>query len=101
MRDKIHKNENTFRQTEICEFTNMCMVQDARRNVIALNKRKGGYNGLSFPGSHLKSGLTSQIRYRKCRFCRIIKTGTSHKILLPSQYGFPHSPKSPANPYLR
>ena len=56
MRDKIYKNKNDFRQKEICEFTNMCMVQDARGNIVALNKRKGGYTGLTFPGGHLEPG---------------------------------------------
>lgn len=37
-------------------FTNMCMVTDKNSNVVALDKRKGGYTGLTFPGGHLEEG---------------------------------------------
>ena len=58
MSDNIHENEVYSRQKEICELTNMCMVQDSKGNVVALNKRKGGYTGLTFPGGHLEPGET-------------------------------------------
>ena len=35
-------------------FTNMCMVADSAGNVAALDKKKGGYTGLTFPGGHLE-----------------------------------------------
>ena len=37
-------------------FTNMCMVIDKDKNVVALDKKKGGYTGLTFPGGHLEEG---------------------------------------------
>ena len=58
MSDNIHENEVYSRQKEICELTNMCMIQDSKGNVVALNKRKGGYTGLTFPGGHLEPGET-------------------------------------------
>ena len=37
-------------------FTNMCMVIDENGNVAALDKVRGGYTGLTFPGGHLEPG---------------------------------------------
>lgn len=37
-------------------FTNMCMVIDPEGRVAALDKKKGGYTGLTFPGGHLEEG---------------------------------------------
>lgn len=39
-------------------FTNMCMVIDKNGNVAALDKKRGGYTGLTFPGGHLEEGET-------------------------------------------
>lgn len=44
-----------IRKETVC-FTNMCMVKDSLGRVVALNKRKGGYTGLTFPGGHLEEG---------------------------------------------
>ena len=58
MQDKIYEDDIYSRRKEICELTNMCMVQDTEGNIVALNKRKGGYVGLTFPGGHLEPGET-------------------------------------------
>lgn len=44
-------------EESVC-FTNMCMVQDKEGNVAALDKKSGGYTGLTFPGGHLEEGET-------------------------------------------
>ena len=46
-----------IRSETVC-FTNMCMVEDGSGNVAALDKIKGGYTGLTFPGGHLEEGET-------------------------------------------
>ena len=44
------------RRTEEASFTTMCMVMDEGGRVAALNKIKGGYYGLTFPGGHVEEG---------------------------------------------
>ena len=44
------------RRTEEASFTTMCMVMDDSGRVAALNKIKGGYYGLTFPGGHVEEG---------------------------------------------
>ena len=51
-------NLHEDRRTETVTFTNMCMVQDADGNVVALDKKSGGYVGTTFPGGHLEEGET-------------------------------------------
>ena len=58
MQDQISKSIRNSRQKETCELTNMCMVKDSKGNVVTLNKQKGGYTGLTFPGGHLEPGET-------------------------------------------
>ena len=43
-------------RTETVCLTNMCMVEDGKGNVVALDKIKGGYTGLTFPGGHAEEG---------------------------------------------
>ena len=44
------------KKTEIAIFTNMCMVSDGHGRVVALDKVRGGYTGLTFPGGHAEPG---------------------------------------------
>ena len=39
---------------EMVELTNMCVIEDADGNVVALDKVSGDYNGTTFPGGHIE-----------------------------------------------
>ena len=39
---------------ELVELTNMCVIEDANGNVVALDKVSGDYNGTTFPGGHIE-----------------------------------------------
>lgn len=44
------------KRTERVILTNMCMVEDGKGSVLALDKVKGGYTGITFPGGHAEPG---------------------------------------------
>ena len=46
---KNHKPEQVL-------LTNMCMITDGKGNGLALDKVKGGYTGITFPGGHVEPG---------------------------------------------
>ena len=46
---KNHKPEQVL-------LTNMCMITDGKGNVLTLDKVKGGYTGITFPGGHIEPG---------------------------------------------
>lgn len=43
-----------MQRTETVCFMNMCMVQDAKGNVVALDKVNDEYSGTTFPGGHVE-----------------------------------------------
>lgn len=47
-------NGNTEKRTETVCFMNMCMIQDGKGNVLALDKINGSYTGTTFPGGHVE-----------------------------------------------
>lgn len=46
------------RRVEKVIFMNMCMVEDANGNVLALDKVNSSYTGTTFPGGHVEEGET-------------------------------------------
>ena len=46
----------TDRRADKVILTNMCMIEDGLGNVVVLDKAKGGYTGLTFPGGHVEEG---------------------------------------------
>lgn len=48
------REELRDRKREETVLTNMCMVTDGKGRVLVLDKRKGGYTGLTFPGGHVE-----------------------------------------------
>lgn len=44
------------KKTETVCFMNMCMVQDDKGNVLALDKVSDNYTGTTFPGGHVENG---------------------------------------------
>ena len=51
------KGSGQDRAEQVC-FMNMCMVQDAEGNVLALDKVNDSYTGTTFPGGHVEKGET-------------------------------------------
>ena len=75
---------------------NLCMVQDGKGNVLALDKVNDSYTGTTFPGGHVEKGEILQmplsVKYARrlglrlrTLFCGIYhwnKSGTHHVIFL-------------------
>lgn len=55
---KFHKDGQKTRKPEKAVFTNMVMVFDDKNNVV-VERRVKGWNGLVFPGGHLKEKETA------------------------------------------
>ena len=49
-------SETSEKRLEKVRFMNMCMIQDGRGNVLALDKVNDSYTGTTFPGGHVESG---------------------------------------------
>ena len=47
---------NEEKKTETVCFMNLCMVQDGKGNVLALDKVNDSYTGTTFPGGHVEIG---------------------------------------------
>ena len=48
--------ETSEKRLEKVRFMNMCMIQDGRGNVLALDKVNDSYTGTTFPGGHVEPG---------------------------------------------
>ena len=46
------------RRIEKVIFMNMCMIEDSKGNVLALDKVNNSYTGTTFPGGHVEEGET-------------------------------------------
>ena len=55
---KFHKDGQKTRKPEKAVFTNMVMIYDGKNNVL-VERRVKGWNGLVFPGGHLKEKETA------------------------------------------
>lgn len=57
-KNRINKRvlESLEHKPEQVLLTNMCMITDGKGNVLALDKVKGGYTGITFPGGHIEPG---------------------------------------------
>lgn len=49
-------SETSGKRLEKVRFMNMCMIQDGRGNVLALDKVNDSYTGTTFPGGHVEPG---------------------------------------------
>ena len=49
-------SETSEKRLEKVRFMNMCMIQDGRGNVLALDKVNDSYTGTTFPGGHVEPG---------------------------------------------
>ena len=49
-------SETSEKRLEKVRFMNMCMIQDGRGNVLALDKVNDSYTGTTFPGGHVEQG---------------------------------------------
>lgn len=49
-------NQHEEKKTETVCFMNLCMVQDGKGNVLALDKVNDSYTGTTFPGGHVENG---------------------------------------------
>lgn len=49
-------SETSEKRLEKVRFMNMCMIQDGRGNVLALDKVNDSYTGTAFPGGHVEPG---------------------------------------------
>ncbi len=49
-------SEISEKRLEKVRFMNMCMIQDGRGNVLALDKVNDSYTGTTFPGGHVEPG---------------------------------------------
>ena len=49
-------NQHEEKKTETVCFMNLCMVQDGKGNVLALDKVNDSYTGTTFPGGHVEKG---------------------------------------------
>ncbi len=47
-------SETSEKRLEKVRFMNMCMIQDGRGNVLALDKVNDSYTGTTFPGGHVE-----------------------------------------------
>ena len=57
MRRLPYKNDpKTENRTELVRFMNMCMVENGRGDVLALDKVDDSYSGTTFPGGHVERG---------------------------------------------
>ena len=54
----FHKDGQIARKPENAVFTNMVMIEDSKGNVL-VQRRTRGWNGLVFPGGHLKEKETA------------------------------------------
>ena len=54
----FHKDGQKVREPEKAVFTNMVMIEDDKGNVL-VQRRTKGWNGLVFPGGHLKDKETA------------------------------------------
>lgn len=85
------------RSPETVSFTNMCMVEDKKGNIVSLDKVGGGYTGTTLPGGHVEKGETfseavirevfeeTGLKIKNPLFCGIyhwIDDGVRHVILL-------------------
>ena len=63
-------NQHEEKKTETVCFMNLCMVQDGKGNVLALDKVNDSYTGTTFPGGHVENGeiltnaILSQMRFQ-------------------------------------
>ena len=54
MSQEENKEVQKEEKTEIVCFTNMCMIEDDRGKVLALDKVNDSYTGTTFPGGHVE-----------------------------------------------
>ena len=62
VRKSLNEKEES-RIEKVC-FMNMCMIQDHKGNVLALDKVNDSYTGTTFPGGHGKSGKKQDLRLK-------------------------------------
>lgn len=55
-------NQYEEKKTEIVCFMNMCMVQDEKGSVLALDKVNDSYTGTTFPGGHVEKARSLKMR---------------------------------------
>ena len=68
---KFHKDGQKTRKPEKAVFTNMVMVFDDKNNVV-VERRVKGWNGLVFPGGHLKEKETAtELNISNLKLCGI------------------------------
>ena len=72
-------------QTEAVCFMNMCMIQDGKGNVLALDKVNDSYTGTTFPGGHVEKN-----EIFKQSIIREVREETGLEINNPLLYGIYH-----------
>ena len=52
----LEKRMNVNSRAELCELTNMVMIEDGYGNVLVQNRQNSNWNGYVFPGGHIELG---------------------------------------------
>lgn len=52
----LERRVNFNKRAELCELTNMVMIQDDKGNVLVKNRQNTDWNGIVFPGGHIELG---------------------------------------------
>lgn len=52
----IEKRMNLNQRAELCELTNMVMIEDEKGHVLMQNRQNSDWNGYVFPGGHIELG---------------------------------------------
>ena len=52
----LERRVNFNKRAELCELTNMVMIQDDKGNVLVQNRQNKDWNGIVFPGGHIELG---------------------------------------------